>query len=168
MRTRPRPVLKLPRTCMEICLEVIAVLGLISVIGMTVSGMLFLPETVAMHFNLSGHPDHYGSKNTLIFFPVTVSFIYTVLTVMSFYPHTYHYSWPITAWNAPQQYLLARQCIAWIKTEIIFFLGAIEWLTIQSMFLSKASVFLLLVTVVAFVVLLTSFLLYLRMAEERY
>lgn len=165
---RPRPVLKLPRTCMEICLEVIAVFGLIGIIAMTVCGMLFLPGTVAMHFNLSGHPDHYGSKNTLIIFPVTVAFIYIVLTVMSFYPHTYHYSWPITVQNAPRQYLLARQCIAWIKVEIIFFLGAIEWLTIQSMLLSTANVFLLPVTVVAFVVLLTSFLLYLRMAEEFY
>jgi len=70
MRNRSRPVLQLPRTPLETLLEALTVLGLIAVIAMTVWGYSVLPAIIPTHYGLSGAPNAYGGKASLLILPI--------------------------------------------------------------------------------------------------
>ena len=132
MRNRSRPVLHLPRTPFEVLLEVLTVLGSIAVIAMTVWGYFALPARIPTHYGLSGAPNAYGGKGSLLGLPIVSICLAVLLTVLSRYPHIYNYPWPITAENAPRQYSLARLLLRWITLEMVWMLCGLQGLIIQS------------------------------------
>ena len=67
MRKRSRPVLHLPRTPFETLLEALTVLGIITILAMTVWGWLTLPAIIPTHYGISGAPNAYNGVPT--FFP---------------------------------------------------------------------------------------------------
>lgn len=90
-----------------------------------------LPEIMAMHFNCNGQANRYGNRNELILLGGIYTFIYALLTLISFYPHTFNYIVKITDENAEKQYLAARTFITWIKTYSICMGSYITWQLIE-------------------------------------
>ena len=77
-----------------------------------------LPDTIPMHFNASGDPDGFSSKNTLLIIPIVGSLIYTGLSVLSRYPHVFNYLKEITEENARKQYRMATRLLKILNTLV--------------------------------------------------
>ncbi|HBG23005.1 MAG TPA: hypothetical protein DDW83_07100, partial [Peptococcaceae bacterium] len=61
-----RPVLKIPRSRLEVILEVLAILGILFHVLLLVYYWPALPETIPTHFGFSGEADSWGGKSSLI------------------------------------------------------------------------------------------------------
>jgi uncharacterized membrane protein len=165
MRNRYRPVLQIPRTPLDTLLATLAVLGIIAAFAITAWGWLTLPAVIPTHYSISGVPNAYGSKGTLLIMPIVAACLYILLTFLSRYPHVYNYPWPITHENAPRQYHLARLLLRWITLEIVWMFCAIQWLIIQSARSYSASAILLVIPVIVIVLVIT-IILYVRAAAR--
>ena len=132
MRKRSRPVLHLPRTPFETLLEALTVLGIITILAMTVWGWLTLPAIIPTHYGISGAPNAYNGKEILLIFPIISICLAALLTFLSRYLHRFNYAWPITAENAPRQYALARLLMHWITLEIVWMCCGLEWIFIRA------------------------------------
>lgn len=131
-KSNVRPVLELPRSAFENSLEFLAALGILLMFAMLAQYWPSLPERIPSHFGVSGQPDAWSGKSTLLILPVIAAVLYAGLTVLSRYPHLYNYAWPITEANAAAQYRLARQMIIVLKTEIVWIFAYVDWQTIQT------------------------------------
>jgi len=129
---RNRPVLPIPHTPFETLLEALTALGIITILAKTVWGWLTLPAIIPTHYGLSGAPNAYGGKASLLILPILAICLSVLLTFVSRYPHRYNYPWPITAENAPRQYYLARLLLRWIALEEVWVLCGLQWLLIQA------------------------------------
>lgn len=131
MKKTGRPVLKIPRSPLEIVTEVLAVLGILVHALILVYYWPTLPDVIPTHFGLSGEVDGWGSKNTLLILLVVNAGMYVMMTVFNFFPHIFNYPVEITEKNARAQYSNARLMMNIIKVEIAYFFAYIEWGTVQ-------------------------------------
>ncbi len=130
MKPSERPILDLPYSSQDLALEVAAVGGILLNLGLFGLFWPRLPAVVPTHFGVSGRPDAWGDKSTILILPAASLILYFMLTIVSRYPHKFNYLWPITAQNAAVQYRLARSLLLWLKVEIIALFGFLEWTTI--------------------------------------
>ncbi len=100
-------------------LEALCITILLAMWVLTVSYLLILPEHIAIHFDMQGQPDGYGSKWVLLFSPVFASILWIGLSVLNKFPHKFNYPVKITKDNAARQYSLAIRLIRWIKLGIL-------------------------------------------------
>ncbi|MEG0775546.1 DUF1648 domain-containing protein [Clostridium sp.] len=106
-------------TIFQIAIEI---LGLIMILGMIIFVCLQwnqLPDKIPGHFNVMGEVDRWGSENELITLPIISTFLYTVLTVLSFLPQTW--SVPVKTTNLDREvvYRHTRSLLILIKVEIL-------------------------------------------------
>jgi len=134
MIRRHRPIIDVPRSRLEIVLELIAALGVTGIVICTLLNWMSLPADarVPTHFDLRGNPDAYIGKASLLVLPCIFIVLYAFIAFISRYPHTFNYPWPITEENAPRQYKLARTLIKWINLEMVLIGLWIVWLQIQA------------------------------------
>ena len=165
MRNRSRPVLQLPRTPLETLLEALTVLGLIAVIAMTVWGYFALPAIIPTHYGLSGAPNAYGGKASLLILPMLSVCLAVLLTFVSRSPHRYNYPWPITVENAPRQYYLARLLLRALTLEMVWMFCGLQWLLIQAAQSHEGGAILLFIPAMVLTLTVT-IILYLRAAAR--
>lgn len=91
-----------------------------------------LPGEIPTHFDGSGLPDGYGSKGTLLLFPVIGFVLYFLLTIISFFPHIFNFPVKITPQNAEIQYRLAIRLLRILKTLILVMFSFICYQTIKT------------------------------------
>jgi len=130
--SRARPVLDIPRSSFEMALEISGALILLFMFGVVMKNWAALPEVIPSHYDLSGKPEGWSTKNVLWILPALSVVLYAGLTVLSKYPHIYNYAWPITPKNTRAQYQIARQMIIILKTAIVLIFAYIVWQTIQT------------------------------------
>jgi len=126
-----RPKVYIPYSTFEKLLEVVSVLGVLINLIMLIKYYSVLPHTIPIHFGPSGKPDDFGGKGTLFILPIAAFVLYSLLTVLSKFPHVYNYLTPITEENAKAQYHNGRKLIIYLKTEIICIFSYIQWGTIN-------------------------------------
>lgn len=126
------PVLKLPRTALDNCLEVLSILGLLAMVYLLARYWPGLPQRIPIHFGVSGQPDGWGDKSGLFSSIVIGMAVYLGMTALYKYPHLYNYLFEITEDNAGIQYRLARSMVSWLKTTMILIFAYIEWEIIQN------------------------------------
>ncbi|HEY9731344.1 MAG TPA: DUF1648 domain-containing protein [Drouetiella sp.] len=90
-----------------------------------------LPEQVVVHFDIFGAPDHYGPKSTLLMLCGMSVFNFLLMSILSYFPHTFNYLRPITESNAAHQYLLARKFIFVMNLEVTGIMFFAIWSCIQ-------------------------------------
>lgn len=132
------PVIDVPRSTLEIVLELFSVIVITAMILNVVFSYSILPDRFPQHFGAAGKPDAWGGKETLFFLPIITIFLYGMMTLISQYPHIYNYPWKLTEENIAAQYLNARTMIAWLKTGIVCVFSYLSWRSIQ-VALGKAS-----------------------------
>lgn len=137
---KQRPVLHLSRSPLDMGLEVVALLGVVVCCWIAFQSWDSLPETIPLHFGLSGEPNGWGSKATILILPAVAVLLEIVLTVVDRYPHTWNYPVPIKEENAKTQYQIGRSLLAWVKAELSWQLAILFWLQVQ-VALGKAQVF---------------------------
>ncbi|HBI27394.1 MAG TPA: hypothetical protein DDY25_06680 [Peptococcaceae bacterium] len=127
-----RPVLKIPRSRLEVILEVLAILGILFHVLLLVYYWPALPETIPTHFGFSGEADSWGGKSSLILLLVVNIGMYLMFTVFHYLPHIYNYNTEITEKNAWEQYYNARLMLNVMKVEIVWVFAYIGWGTVQT------------------------------------
>ena len=79
--------------------EALAGLGLLLLCASLATHWPDLPSRVPVHFDLTGHPDGFGSKTVLLLLPATAVLLYVVLTVVARYPAYFNFPVPVTDFN---------------------------------------------------------------------
>jgi len=127
-----RPVIQLPATWSEIILEFIGILAILGTLFLLAKYWTILPQKIPTHFGISGKPDGWGGKESLLFLPVLGIIMYASMWFVSKYPHIYNYPVQITEENAPFQYLIGRKMINWLRTFLVILFGYLEWVSIKT------------------------------------
>ena len=126
-----RPIIKIPRSPLEVAVEIGSLIGLLAVFGILVMIWSDIPNRIPQHFGFTGQPDAWGDKETLFFLPVVSGLLYLLLSIVSKYPHVFNYPVEITEKNAGEQYLLARLLLGWLKLVIVWQLAFIQYKTVM-------------------------------------
>ena len=127
-----RPKIKVPFTAADKALEVAGGMALLSLWAMVIYFYPQLPDTVPIHFNLSGEADGFGGRRMMFLLPVIATLIFTVLTALSAYPHTFNYPVTITEDNALRQYTIAVRMMRFLKLGVVILFGVIEYGTVRT------------------------------------
>jgi uncharacterized membrane protein len=122
-----------------------------------------LPDRIPTHFDLSGHPNGWGSPGALWLLPIVAVAIYLAITITSRFPSAFHYPVRVTQENLPRLQAISLQMIAWLKAESLCFFAWIQWSILQSVqngrfgispFLMPAFLVVILGTVLGFIVVM--------------
>ncbi len=124
-----QPILSIPRSPLELALEIIAFMGILWGCWMIIESWDILPQRIPIHFGFSGQPDAWGDKAAIWILPAVAAFFDVMWAVLD--PHTFNYPVAITEENARVQYQLARSLLAWLKVEIIWLFAWILWQQVQ-------------------------------------
>jgi uncharacterized membrane protein len=116
MEARPRFKIELSRT--DKFIEASGYFVIIVLWILTIFNYIILPETIPIHFNASGQPDNYGSKSTIFILAGIGTIIFTGMTVLNKFPHTFNFPIKITEDNALRQYTNAMRLIRFLKLAI--------------------------------------------------
>jgi hypothetical protein len=99
-----RPILSIPRTTFETSIAIVsasAVVFMCLIVGVSWHG---LPEQVPSHFGISGRPDAWSERPTLLILPVVGIVFWIALIVLTRIPHRFNYIVPISHETAARQY----------------------------------------------------------------
>ncbi|MBN1435265.1 DUF1648 domain-containing protein [Candidatus Fermentibacterales bacterium] len=91
-----------------------------------------LPETIALHFDLQGRPDGFGSRGIILLMPAMAWLMNIMLTVVQRFPHIFNYAWPITRANARAQYELAFRLMSWVRLVATLVMAYLGWVMAES------------------------------------
>lgn len=140
-----RPKLHIPRTRLEIVLEVLGLAAMAGLVVFALRAWPTLPASVPVHFAVDGEVDAWGGKGSLLALLGLCFVFYAGLSVLERFPHIYNYPVPVTVENAPRLYLLGRQLMLALKVLISVSFAALfaavvlvaqgEWATLTAWFL---------------------------------
>lgn len=125
-----RPVLKLNYSTFEKIMEIISAGAIIFNFLLILSYWTSIPDRIVTHYGLTGKPDFWGGKSSLLILPGISAFLFLLLSIISRFTHIYNYPVTITEENAEYQYRNARMLIICIKAEIICAFLYISWKSI--------------------------------------
>ncbi len=130
MRNRPRIRINLSTT--DKILEVLGWTVTFSTWGFVAVVYSGLPETIPVHFSISGEPDGFGKKSTIVLLPSIATFLFAGMTFLNRVPHIFNYPVRITEKNAFRQYKNATSMIRWIKLAVVTMFGLIVYHSVRS------------------------------------
>ncbi|WP_176142459.1 DUF1648 domain-containing protein [Halobacillus hunanensis] len=90
-----------------------------------------IPDTIPVHFDLSGEPDRFGGKWSIVALPIISVFIWVTFTMLEKYPHAYNYIVTIHEHNAEAQYRNAVLMLSVLKLVICLLFSYLTWVSIQ-------------------------------------
>lgn len=91
-----------------------------------------IPEIIPTHFEFSGVPDDFGSKNSLFIIVIIAVSLHILLSILSKVPKCYNYPVSITEKNAEPLYKIGKQLIILIDLEISFLFSILIWENVQT------------------------------------
>lgn len=110
-----RPILHLPRTKIEIIMDIIGTTLFWGAILLIVINWGKIPESIPAHFNIEGDVDRWGSKYEFIILPVIGLFLNVIMSLLEKAPHMHNYPNRINESNAEQFYLHSRKLLNVVK-----------------------------------------------------
>lgn len=113
--------------------ELIALLALGLGVLAVVRAWPDLPARVPTHFGLSGQPDGWGGRGTILLLPVISVVLYIVLSAVQRIPASwYNYPVAITGENRERQVRLARSLVSWLKAGLAAMLAHLTIATLRT------------------------------------
>lgn len=114
---------RLKHTKLQFILEGIALVVLIGMYAYLILRWNYLPDRIPGHYNFAGEVDRWGDKGELVFLPVVTTFLYLLLTVVTFFPSAWNIPVKITDSNRDKVYGTVKNMLILMKIEImmIFF-----------------------------------------------
>ena len=110
-----RPKIKIYLSRVDKFLEVAGIFLLIIIWILTILNYYESSKAVPIHFNLSGKPDGYGNRLTLLFIPIIPTLIYFALTKINKHPHLFNYTGSVMEHNTSTQYTIATRMLRILK-----------------------------------------------------
>ncbi|OPJ60953.1 DUF1648 domain-containing protein [Clostridium oryzae] len=120
---------KVPFTKMQKIIEVLIAAVFLGIVIFLIVRWSNIPIRIASHFGLTGKPNIWSNKISLIFLPIVYLFIYILLTAVSFFPSVWNLPVKLTEENCEIIYIETRNMICFIKLIILI---AFSWITISS------------------------------------
>ena len=96
----------IPRTAEGTIFELATVVLTVIVWVVIVMALRHAPDTVAIHFGVTGTPDGYGSKLTMLFPCIVTSVVALCMLAGAYFPHTVNL--PVSVSNIDQALLASR------------------------------------------------------------
>jgi len=127
-----KPKLKVELSAMDKIIEMIGWMILLIIWILTLLNFTKMPDTIPIHFNFSGQADNFGSKWTILTFPVFGTVLYVGLTILNKFPHIFNYPTKITPENALQKYIIATRMIRFLKLGLMLIFSIITYLMIYT------------------------------------
>ncbi|WP_249310348.1 DUF1648 domain-containing protein [Bacillus sp. FJAT-49736] len=124
-----RPKLNIPRSKIEIILDIFCLLLIIGNIVYLMFEYPSLSSRIPIHFN-GDVPDGWGNKGMLWVLPAVSIVIALGLTILERFPHTFNYS-HLSEVNIEKQYKNARQMMNVFKAESTLLFVYYSWQWIQ-------------------------------------
>jgi uncharacterized membrane protein len=90
-----------------------------------------LPATLPTHFDVSGRPNAWGSRASILFLPCLSLVLYGGLGILQRFPWVYNYAVAIGPDNAETQYRFAIRLLRALKAIIAATFGWIDYSTIR-------------------------------------
>lgn len=127
-----RSDLTIPRTRLEKISNAICYIAFLAVVAFMLLKWNELPDTVPLHFDLSGEADQYGSPNTLLILPAVAVVVTILMEALERYPQVHNYPSRLNEGNREAFYLNSRQMLNMAKnmTLIIFSIIILEILSV--------------------------------------
>lgn len=120
MKASERPRIEIVPTPFERVLDALSIAGVMISIAALVAVWDKLPTKVPTHFGLSGEPNQWGGRNTLLLFVIVPLVSHIVLTILSRMPWSYNYPTKVTAANFERLYRLGRGMVLCLRTEVVW------------------------------------------------
>jgi uncharacterized membrane protein len=127
-----RPKLKLTLSKGDILLEMLAVSLLLICWILSIYGYYTLPDSIPVHFDMTGKVTRFGSKFNIFFMPLIATILLIGVSILNKYPHIFNYPSPITPQNAEKQYRTASRLIRWLKFIMVALFLFIDIVIIQA------------------------------------
>lgn len=112
---------------LDIFLEITAAIAFVGSIAIVIPFWHQLPDSIPIHFGITGEPNVWAPKATTGLFPAIGIISYFSLTLTSLFPHTFNYPVPITEENAADQARIALKILRWMKAELLGMFVWIQW-----------------------------------------
>ncbi len=109
----------------------VGLVGLLILIGLPVIHYSTLPDTIPVHFGLSGKPDGFGSKALIWTLPIIGALIFIWMTRLARQPKP-NIPAKVTEENAAHVQRIAAKTIRLLATGIVLIFSLITHLTIQT------------------------------------
>ena len=135
-----RPRVKIPLTNIDWLTEIVGAVFFILMIVYPWHYFDQLPETIPIHYDGTGNPNGFGSKNELWNLVLVGSVLYLGITILNFFPHWFNYMTTITKENAAEQYRLSIIFMRRIKVLITIMFFEITYGTVQIALFNKESI----------------------------
>jgi len=131
MKYSDRPRLIIEASDADKLIDIISITMLASAFVYLSMNYSALPDRIPTHFDGSGHPDGWGSKETIWFLPVLGALLFFGIRFLYNIPHRFNYLVEITADNAEKQYRLAVNMIRYLNLAIAIIFSVIVISMIQ-------------------------------------
>ncbi|HTO37723.1 MAG TPA: DUF1648 domain-containing protein [Brumimicrobium sp.] len=89
-----------------------------------------LPDVIPTHFDAGGTADDFGAKETIFLISFVITALFTGLSILIRYPHTFNYPITLTEENTSKNYALATRLIRLMKLMLTIIFALIIWKTI--------------------------------------
>ncbi|MGH2317866.1 DUF1648 domain-containing protein [Planococcus sp. SE5232] len=123
-----QPKIEIPGSVLEAFLNAVSVLVFLMMFVYLLFHYNALPDQVPSHYNAAGEPDGWGRKTELFLLPIIAAALWSGMTVLEKYPHSYNYL-NLTEENIEAQYSNGRLMINVLKNEISILFS---FITVQS------------------------------------
>lgn len=129
-----RPRIKVPFETVDVIIEMLSITLLILMWIYCIINYFELPDTIATHFDATGKPDDFGSKNTIWIIPVVATVMYIGMYILNKYPHIHNYMVNITEENALKNYRFSTRVVRVVNFLCVLLLAYITYMIIESAF----------------------------------
>ena len=120
MKPSERPRIEITPTRLDKVLDALSTAGVLLTIAYLFAVWDKLPARIPTHFGVSGAPNQWGQRSTLLLFIIVPLVMHIGLTILSRMPWVYNYPTKVTEENYERLYLAGRGMILWLRTEVVW------------------------------------------------
>ena len=91
-----------------------------------------LPSIIPIHFGISGAPDRFGNKSSVLLLPIIASIMHILLVFLSKMPRCFNYPVKVTEKNGEALYKIGKELIILLDMEISLMFLILLWEDIQT------------------------------------
>ena len=125
------PVRQIPRSPINVVLDVVAFAGVVVCVGVVFMSWNTLPDQVPQHFSFSGRSDAWCGRWVLVFLCVVAAMMYVLMSVVPRFPYQFRPLGWVTERNKARQRRIALSMLAWLKAEVVWMLALIVWTIVR-------------------------------------
>lgn len=131
MSQQYRPVLKLKTSAFDKIIEGLGLLTLLFIWIFLFITYSSIPESIPLHFTLSGMVDSFGHRSGIYNLPAVATALYLLLTIANCFPQYFNYLRPITPQNAERRYTIATRMLRYLKVFLVMVFAALVLITVN-------------------------------------